>query len=249
MSPVQLSQMSSIDQFANVLAQRMERADTLSSGSQSMDEMFERASMATGVPVNLLKAVAKTESDFDPNCVSHAGAMGVMQLMPCNVEEYGVTDPFDPEQNIMAGAQQLADLSRRYDGDLTLTLAAYNAGSGNVAKYGGVPPFKETQNYIRKVTALVGEDITIPAAQNFMPANGMDGMLPTVTMDALLQDKMQQMIYLMAQGMKYNLPSLNTILFIRKRTALWQFFFLCSTKRGKRWRDLRFSCQPSCCMV
>lgn len=209
MSPVQLSQMSSIDQFANVLAQRMERADTLSSGSQSMDEMFERASMATGVPVNLLKAVAKTESDFDPNCVSHAGAMGVMQLMPCNVEEYGVTDPFDPEQNIMAGAQQLADLSRRYDGDLTLTLAAYNAGSGNVSKYGGVPPFKETQNYIRKVTALVGEDITIPAAQNFMPANGMDGMLPTVTMDALLQDKMQQMVYLMAQGMKYNLPSLN----------------------------------------
>ena len=201
MSPIQLSQVGSIDQFANVLAQRMERANTLSSGSQSMDEMFERASMATGVPVNLLKAVAKTESDFNPNCVSHAGAMGVMQLMPCNVEEYGVTDPFDAEQNIMAGAQQLADLSRRYDGDLTLTLAAYNAGSGNVAKYGGVPPFKETQNYIRKVTALVGEDITIPAAQNFMPANGMDGMLPTVTMDALLQDKMQQMVYLMAQGM------------------------------------------------
>ena len=200
MSPIQLSQVGSIDQFANVLAQRMERANTLSSGSQSMDEMFERASMATGVPVNLLKAVAKTESDFNPNCVSHAGAMGVMQLMPCNVEEYGVTDPFDAEQNIMAGAQQLADLSRRYDGDLTLTLAAYNAGSGNVAKYGGVPPFKETQNYIRKVTALVGEDITIPAAQNFMPAN---------TMDALLQDKMQQMVYLMAQGMKYNLPSLN----------------------------------------
>ena len=209
MSPIQLSQVGSIDQFANVLAQRMERANTLSSGSQSMDEMFERASMATGVPVNLLKAVAKTESDFNPNCVSHAGAMGVMQLMPCNVEEYGVTDPFDAEQNIMAGAQQLADLSRRYDGDLTLTLAAYNAGSGNVAKYGGVPPFKETQNYIRKVTALVGEDITIPAAQNFMPANGMDGMLSTVTMDALLQDKMQQMVYLMAQGMKYNLPSLN----------------------------------------
>lgn len=209
MSPIQLSQVGSIDQFANVLAQRMERANTLSSGSQSMDEMFERASMATGVPVDLLKAVAKTESDFNPNCVSHAGAMGVMQLMPCNVEEYGVTDPFDAEQNIMAGAQQLADLSRRYDGDLTLTLAAYNAGSGNVAKYGGVPPFKETQNYIRKVTALVGEDITIPAAQNFMPANGMDGMLPTVTMDALLQDKMQRMVYLMAQGMKYNLPSLN----------------------------------------
>lgn len=209
MSPVQLSQMGHVDRFADVMARRMESADTLSSGSQSMDEMFERASMATGVPVNLLKAVAKTESDFNPNCVSHAGAMGVMQLMPCNVEEYGVTDPFDAEQNIMAGAQQLADLSRRYNGDLTLTLAAYNAGSGNVAKYGGVPPFKETQNYVRKVTALVGEDITIPAAHNFMIGNGMDGMLPPVTMDALLQDKMQQLIYMMAQGMKYNLPSLN----------------------------------------
>lgn len=209
MSPAQLAQMGRTEQFSDVLARRMEHRDTLSSGSQSMDEMFERASMATGVPVSLLKAVAKTESDFDPNCVSHAGAMGVMQLMPCNVEEYGVTDPFDAEQNIMAGAQQLADLSRRYDGDLTLTLAAYNAGSGNVAKYGGVPPFKETQNYVRKVSALVGEDITIPAAHNFSAGNGMGGMMPSVTMDAMLQDKMQQLIYMMAQGMKYNLPSLD----------------------------------------
>ena len=210
MSSFQISQMGSIDRFAEVLARRMESANTLSSGSQSMDEMFERASMATGVPVNLLKAVAKTESDFNPNCVSHAAAMGVMQLMPCNVEEYGVTDPFDAEQNIMAGAQQLADLSRRYDGDLTLTLAAYNAGMGNVAKYGGVPPFKETQNYVRKVTALVGEDITIPTAHNFVMGSRMDDMmLPPVTMDALLEDKMQQLIYMMAQGMKYNLPSLD----------------------------------------
>lgn len=209
MSPVQLQQMGSVERFADVMARHMGSANTISSGSQSMDEMFERASMATGVPVNLLKAVAKTESDFNPNCVSHAGAMGVMQLMPCNVEEYGVTDPFDAEQNIMAGAQQLADLSRKYDGDLTLTLAAYNAGMGNVAKYGGVPPFKETQNYVRKVTALVGEDITIPAAHNAITGSGMDAMLPPVTMDALLEDKMQQLIYMMAQGMKYSLPSLD----------------------------------------
>lgn len=209
LSPIELQQTGSIERFADIMARRMGSGDTISSGSRSMDEMFERASMATGVPVNLLKAVAKTESDFNPNCVSHAGAMGVMQLMPCNVEEYGVTDPFDPEQNIMAGAQQLADLSRKYDGDLTLTLAAYNAGMGNVAKYGGVPPFKETQNYIRKVTALVGEDITIPVAHNAIIGSGMDAMLPPITMEALLEDRMQQLIYMMVQGMKYNLPSLN----------------------------------------
>lgn len=209
----QLPQTGSIDSFAKILAERMEK-DTpqISSGSKSMDEMFERASRATGVPVDLLKAVAKTESDFDPNCVSHAGAMGIMQLMPCNVEEYHVKDPFDPEENIMAGAQQPADLSRRYDGDLTLTLAAYNAGSGNVAKYGGVPPFKETQNYVRKVTALVGQDITIPAARNAVTGHGGQGLggeLPPVTLDALLEDKMQQLIYMMAQGMKYSLPILD----------------------------------------
>ncbi len=210
MSSLQLQQTNSIETFAHMLAERMESgAPAISSGSKSMDEMFERASRATGVPVNLLKAVAKTESDFNPNCVSHAGAMGIMQLMPCNVEEYHVKDPFDPEENIMAGAQQLADLSRRYDGDLTLTLAAYNAGSGNVAKYGGVPPFKETQNYVRKVTALVGENITIPAARNAITGGGLGDEMPIVTMDAMIEDKMQQLIYMMAQGMRYSLPSLD----------------------------------------
>ncbi len=210
MSSMQLQQTNSIGTFARMMAERMEEnAPAISSGSKSMDEMFERASRATGVPVNLLKAVAKTESDFNPNCVSHAGAMGIMQLMPCNVEEYNVKDPFDPEENIMAGAQQLADLSRRYDGDLTLTLAAYNAGSGNVAKYGGVPPFKETQNYVRKVTALLGEDITIPAAHNTVTGGGLGEQMPIVTMDAMIEDKMQQLIYMMAQGMKYSLPSLD----------------------------------------
>ena len=170
--------------------------------------MFAHASEVTGVPVNLLKAVAKTESDFDPNCVSHAGAMGVMQLMPCNVEEYGVTDPFDAEQNIMAGAMQLADLSRKYDGDLTLTLAAYNAGSGNVAKYGGVPPFEETQNYVKKVSALVGQDISIPTTnQVSMQSAGVSEEL--ISTDEVIEDKMNQLVYLMAQSMKYSLPTLD----------------------------------------
>lgn len=201
--------------FSDVLASRQQNfsgsvsAASLSSGSQNMEEMFARASQVTGVPVDLLKAVAKTESDFDPNCVSSAGAMGIMQLMPCNVEEYGVTDPFDPEQNIMAGAMQLADLSRRYDGDLTLTLAAYNAGMGNVAKYGGVPPFEETQNYVRKVSNLLGQDISIPTNDyNTIPqtANGLNSI---VSQNDLIQDQMQQLIYMLAQSLKYN--SLSTL--------------------------------------
>lgn len=103
----------------------------------------------------LVRAVIRTESDGNPRCVSRAGAMGLMQLMPDNVKEAGIHDPFDPEQNISAGTRQLSDLMQKYGGDLDLTLAAYNAGPGNVHKYGGVPPFMETRNYIRKVRAAM----------------------------------------------------------------------------------------------
>ena len=103
-----------------------------------------------------MKAVIQTESGGNPRAVSRAGAMGLMQLMPANVREAGVADPFDPEQNIAAGTQQLAHLMEQYGGDLDLTLAGYNAGPGNVKKYGGVPPFAETQHYIRRVRAAMG---------------------------------------------------------------------------------------------
>ena len=82
--------------------------------------------------------------------------MGLMQLMPENVKEAGIADPFDPEQNIAAGTRQLSGLMQQYHGDLDLALAGYNAGPGNVRKYGGVPPFAETQSYIRKVRAAMG---------------------------------------------------------------------------------------------
>lgn len=117
----------------------------------TMDQIFEEAAKKYGIDVSLLKAIGKAESDFDPNAKSSAGAMGVMQLMPCNVTELGVRDPYDPRENIMAGARHFSDMLKRYDGDVELALAGYNAGSGNVAKYGGVPPFRETQNYIKKV--------------------------------------------------------------------------------------------------
>lgn len=119
--------------------------------SEELDAIFQKASKKYGVDVNLLKAIAKAESDFNPNCTSHCGAMGIMQLMPGTAKGLGVKDAYDPEQNIMGGAKLISNLLDKYDGDLSLALAGYNAGTGNVRKYGGVPPFKETQNYIKKV--------------------------------------------------------------------------------------------------
>lgn len=119
------------------------------------DDLIEKYASQNGLSPALVRAVIKTESDGNPRCVSRAGAMGLMQLMPANVREAGISDPFDPEQNIAAGTQQLAGLMKQYGGDLDLTLAGYNAGPGNVKKYGGVPPFAETQHYIRKVRAAM----------------------------------------------------------------------------------------------
>lgn len=97
---------------------------------------IESASEKYNLPVNLIMGVIKAESDFNANCVSYAGAMGLMQLMPENCREDGVTDPFDPAQNIDAGCKEIAEFLEKYNGDLKLALAAYNTGPGNVAKRG-----------------------------------------------------------------------------------------------------------------
>jgi hypothetical protein len=119
--------------------------------SQSLDAIFDEAAEKYNVPVELLKAVGKAESNFNTTAVSRCGAQGIMQLMPSTAKGLGVTDAFDARQNIMGGAKYLSGLLKKYDGNVSLALAAYNAGSGNVAKYGGIPPFDETQNYVKKV--------------------------------------------------------------------------------------------------
>ncbi len=115
---------------------------------------FRTAARRTGVDDAWLRAVAHAESDFNAAAVSPKGAKGVMQLTPDVANEYGVTDPFSSTQSIDAGARHLKALMRRYKGDLTLVAAAYNAGIGAVTRYGGVPPYSETQEYVAKVTAL-----------------------------------------------------------------------------------------------
>lgn len=110
-----------------------------------------------GVSPQLAHALVKVESNYDTRAVSPKGAMGLMQLMPATARQYAVVDPFDPAQNLGAGLQHLRGLLDRFGkGRESLALAAYNAGEGAVSRYGGIPPFRETQNYVRRILSLTG---------------------------------------------------------------------------------------------
>ncbi len=121
-----------------------------------LENIFQEVSEEYGVDVNLLKAVAQAESGMDPNATSWCGAMGIMQLMPATAQSYGVTNPYDARQSITGGAKLLSWLLEDYNGNVSLALAGYNAGCGSVQKYGGVPPYDETINYIHKINNLLG---------------------------------------------------------------------------------------------
>ena len=121
---------------------------------EEIDESIVMAAARHNVDPNLVRAVVKVESNFNSNAVSRKGAMGLMQLMPKTARELKVKNPFDPQQNVDAGVRHLKYLLENYNGDVNLTLAAYNAGEGAVRRSAGVPHYSETQDYVRKITHL-----------------------------------------------------------------------------------------------
>ena len=152
--------------FASVLENAASETGSTSSPvvcPENLAEVFTEASNTYGVSEKLLICMAKAESNFNPAAVSSAGAMGIMQLMPATASALGVANAFDARENIMGGACLMAQHLQKYQGNVSLALAAYNAGSGAVDQYGGIPPYAETQSYVQKILGYMDTEITVPA--------------------------------------------------------------------------------------
>jgi hypothetical protein len=133
----------------------------------AIDQVIQEAAAIHGVSPDLVRAVVQTESRFDPMAVSPVGAQGLMQLMPTTARQVGITNPFDPRQNVLGGTKYLSMLLDRFNGNVALALAGYNAGPGNVSKHRGIPPFRETRGYVTKIRNIVlestGQTFSMPA--------------------------------------------------------------------------------------
>ena len=132
-------------------------ADIPLSGDCDLDWIIFRAGEKAGVDPRFIHAVIQQESKYNAKAVSPVGAQGLMQMMPATAERFGLKDPFDPAKNVEAGTKYLKWLLKRFDGDVSLALAGYNAGEGSVDKYKGVPPYGETQNYVKKIVSHYGK--------------------------------------------------------------------------------------------
>ncbi len=122
--------------------------------AREIDRLVEQTATRLQVDPQLVHAIIKVESEYDPNAVSSKGAMGLMQLVPATARRFGVENPFDPRENIEGGVSYLKYLLDHFGGDLKLSLAAYNAGEHSVERYGGIPAYQETRQYVRRVTSL-----------------------------------------------------------------------------------------------
>jgi len=139
--------------FASMVQGQMANEDGTAAprATPAIEQLVQANSAAQGVDPDLIRAVMANESAFDPNATSSAGAQGLMQLMPQTAAEVGVTDSYDPSQNVAGGTRYLRSLLDRFNGNLTNTVAAYNAGPEAVEKYDGVPPYPETESYVKNV--------------------------------------------------------------------------------------------------
>ena len=148
-----------VDQYLGKASVEQNSSPRTGFTQREIDSAIDKAAARHNVDPNLVRALVKVESNFNPNAVSRKGAMGLMQLMPQTARQLNVSNPFNPEENVDAGVRHLKQLLESYGGDVRLSLAAYNAGSGAVARSSGMPRYAETRNYVKRITNLYGGNL------------------------------------------------------------------------------------------